>query len=133
MMVDPRPTPNLSWKDTLMGIGTGNIAKTAMTNSGMGDDDHLEFLEGDIDRSTVNGIPAIDFSDSIQRILFKEMETMVVLKLLGRNIDYGALSNRISSFRRPSKPFHLMDKKNRYYLAKFQCTNDFEKVISQGP
>ncbi|MBA0764898.1 hypothetical protein Gotri_014178 [Gossypium trilobum] len=55
MTVDPRPTPNLSWKDKLMGIGTGNIAKTAMTNSGMGDDDDLEFLEGDINRSTING------------------------------------------------------------------------------
>ncbi|MBA0583926.1 hypothetical protein Gorai_014765 [Gossypium raimondii] len=37
------------------------------------------------------------------------METTVVLKFLGRNISYIALFNRISSLRRPSRPFNLMD------------------------
>ncbi|MBA0815995.1 hypothetical protein Gohar_000705 [Gossypium harknessii] len=33
--------------------------------------------------SIANGIPTITFSNRIQRLLFKEMETVVVLKLLG--------------------------------------------------
>ncbi|KAK5785402.1 hypothetical protein PVK06_039985 [Gossypium arboreum] len=49
------------------------------------------------------------------------------------NIGYVALNKRVSSLWRPSKPFHLMDIENKYFLAKFQCIEDFEKVLSQGP
>ncbi|KAL1112582.1 hypothetical protein V6Z11_D02G134800 [Gossypium hirsutum] len=91
MLVELRMTPNLSWKDKLMGNGTRNIGKMAMKNFVVGVDEDLEFLEDDINRSIVNGIPTIDFSDRIQRIQFKEMETTVILKLLGRNIGYGDL------------------------------------------
>ncbi|KAK5836831.1 hypothetical protein PVK06_012633 [Gossypium arboreum] len=61
------------------------------------------------------------------------MELMVVLKLLGRNIGYRALNNRISSLWNPSKPFHFMDIENEYYMAKFQSIDDYTKVLSQGP
>ncbi|MBA0653904.1 hypothetical protein Goklo_021004 [Gossypium klotzschianum] len=108
MIVESNSIPTLSWKDQLLGNGL------------------------DINRYIVNGILAIDFSDRIEQILFKEMETTVVLKLLG-SIGYLALNNRVSSLWRPSKPFHLMDIKNKYFLPKFQCTEDFEEVLSQGP
>ncbi|MFQ6628596.1 hypothetical protein Gotur_007897 [Gossypium turneri] len=36
--------------------------------------------------SMVNGIPAIKFSDRIQLLLFKDMETTAVVKFLGKNI-----------------------------------------------
>ncbi|KAA3465259.1 GroES-like zinc-binding alcohol dehydrogenase family protein [Gossypium australe] len=96
-------------------------------------DEDLELLEGDIHRSIVNGIPAINFSKRIQQILFKEMELTVVSKSLGRNIGYGALNIRISSLWNPSKPFHIMDIENGYFLAKFHSTDDYTKVLSQGP
>ncbi|MBA0823675.1 hypothetical protein Goarm_020392, partial [Gossypium armourianum] len=52
-------------------------------------DGDSDFEDGDILRSTVYGIPAIGFSDRIKKILVKDMETTVVVKLLGRNIGYG--------------------------------------------
>ncbi|PPD86024.1 hypothetical protein GOBAR_DD17040 [Gossypium barbadense] len=61
------------------------------------------------------------------------MVTMVVLKLLGRSISYGALHNRINNICKPIKPFQLMDMENGYYLAKFQNIKDYEKVLTQGP
>lgn len=67
-------------------------------------------------RSSINGIPTIDFSDRIKLILYKEMEMTVVLKLLGRSIGYSALHNRLSNFWKLSKPFQLMDIENDYYL-----------------
>ncbi|XP_016675275.1 uncharacterized protein [Gossypium hirsutum] len=86
----------------------------------------------DINRSIVNRIHAISFSNRIQRILFKEMEIIVVLKLLGRSIGHVALNNQINSLWKPTKPFHLMDIENGYFFSKFQCTKVFEKVLSQG-
>ncbi|KAH1083396.1 hypothetical protein J1N35_023157 [Gossypium stocksii] len=107
MLVELMSTSTVSWKDKLLENKTGNFGKTATENSGVGAEDDLEFLEGDILRCIVNGIPAIDFSERIQQILFKEMDETVVLKLLGKNVGYGTLNNQISSFWRPTKPFQL--------------------------
>lgn len=93
----------------------------------------FEFLEGDVKKTIFNSIPAIEFSDCIQQILFKDMETMVVLKLLGRNIGYDALYNWTNSLWRPSKPFHLMDNVNGYFLAKLQCVEDYNTALTQEP
>lgn len=57
----------------------------------------------------------------------------VVLKLLGLNIIYGVLFNRISNLWKPIQPFQLMDIENGYFLAKFQNNEDYEKVLTQGP
>ncbi|KAH1038647.1 hypothetical protein J1N35_040390 [Gossypium stocksii] len=61
------------------------------------------------------------------------MEMAVVLKILGRNISYGVLFNRISSLWKLIQPFQLMDIKNEYFLAKFQNNKDYDKVLTQGP
>ncbi|KAH1089757.1 hypothetical protein J1N35_017014 [Gossypium stocksii] len=68
----------------------------------------FELLEGDANMSMVEGIPAIAFSDRINDILFKKMELTVILKLLGRNIGYNVLHNRILNLWKPAKSFHLM-------------------------
>ncbi|MFQ6657971.1 hypothetical protein Gotur_027438 [Gossypium turneri] len=96
-------------------------------------DEEFVLLEGDMVKSIVNGITTINFSYRIKKILFKEMEKTVVLKLLGRSISYVSLHNRISSLWRPSKPFSLMDIENVYFLVKFQSTDDYDRVLSQGP
>ncbi|PPS13624.1 hypothetical protein GOBAR_AA06953 [Gossypium barbadense] len=127
MLVETRSSPSITWKDKLLGINSGYLDKKGLVSSGYSADEDLEFLEGDIHRSMVNGIPAIDFSERIQQILYKEMEQTVVLKLLGRNISYGALNTRISRLWNPSMPFHLMDIENGYFLAKFQSPDDYAK------
>ncbi|KAH1072275.1 hypothetical protein J1N35_024603 [Gossypium stocksii] len=59
------------------------------------------------------------------------MSTSVVLKLLGRDIDFAALQNKAYGLWRPSQPFQLMDIENGYFLAKFQNSDDSEMVLSQ--
>ncbi|MBA0619723.1 hypothetical protein Godav_005532, partial [Gossypium davidsonii] len=44
------------------------------------------------------------------------MDLKVVIKLVGRNIGFTALQNRISNLWRPTMLFHLMDIENSYYL-----------------
>ncbi|PPS10279.1 hypothetical protein GOBAR_AA10361 [Gossypium barbadense] len=48
----------------------------------------LEIFNGDVNTSIVNGIPVVAFLDRIKDLLFKEMERMIILKLLERNIGY---------------------------------------------
>ncbi|MBA0567186.1 hypothetical protein Golob_011940, partial [Gossypium lobatum] len=54
---------------------------------------------------------------SLPKILFKDMETTFVVKLLGRNIGYTTLFNQASSLWHPSKPFHLMIQTTRILEA----------------
>ncbi|MBA0763329.1 hypothetical protein Gotri_012788 [Gossypium trilobum] len=90
MVVHSSPVSGVSWKDKLFGGSVSNSLDGAANLD-------LEFEDGDIRRSNLNGIPAIDFSDRITKILIKGIEFTMVVKLLGRNISYGALYNRITS------------------------------------
>ncbi|KAK5832587.1 hypothetical protein PVK06_016389 [Gossypium arboreum] len=127
MMVDLSPTNGVSWKDKLL------LGATSNTFDGDANLD-LEYVNGDIRRSNLNSIPAIDFSERINKILIKAIELTVVVKLLGRNIGYGALLNRITSFWKPAQPFCLMDVANGYYLVRFQCLPRFlyqKKILEE--
>ncbi|PPS09996.1 hypothetical protein GOBAR_AA10655 [Gossypium barbadense] len=97
------------------------------------DDDDLELLEEDIMSSSVNGIPEIDFSNRVNQLLIKDMKLAIVIKLLGKNIGYATLQNKIHSLWKLILPFPLMDIENGYYLTTFQNVEDFERVLSQGP
>ncbi|KAG8475020.1 hypothetical protein CXB51_031787 [Gossypium anomalum] len=66
--------------------------------------------------------------DRIHQILFQDMENTVILKLLGRNIGFSVLQNKIYSLWKPSAPLHMMDINNGYFLVKFQNKLDCEKV-----
>ncbi|MBA0777453.1 hypothetical protein Gotri_005470 [Gossypium trilobum] len=59
------------------------------------DVEYFDLLEKDIVRSSINGIPAIYFSERINQILIKDIEHTMVIKLLGRNIGYAALQKKI--------------------------------------
>ncbi|MBA0574837.1 hypothetical protein Golob_024079 [Gossypium lobatum] len=61
-------------------------------------DEIFSLLEGDVKKSIVNGILAIDFSDRVQKLLVKDMSTSVILKLLGRNIGFTTLQNKGGNF-----------------------------------
>ncbi|PPD78872.1 hypothetical protein GOBAR_DD24210 [Gossypium barbadense] len=107
-------------------LGKGSLERNGV--SGV----EFSLLKRDVNKSVVNGIPSIEFSKRIHQFLIKEMSTLVVLNLLGRNIGFVALQNRLYGIWRSSKPFQLMDIENGYFLAKFQSPDDYEKILSQG-
>ncbi|KAK5786551.1 hypothetical protein PVK06_041188 [Gossypium arboreum] len=84
MVVDMIPVKEVSWKEKLMGK---NVSESGDVIS----DGDFVIEEGDILRSSINEIPAIDFSERLRNFLVRDMETTIVVKLLGRNIGYGAV------------------------------------------
>ncbi|KAH1122541.1 hypothetical protein J1N35_005701 [Gossypium stocksii] len=132
MVVDRVPPVSASWRDKILGKGSVDWEKESDLVV-LEENEDLEFLEGDVLKSTIDGISSINFSDCIQQILVKDMELTVVVKLLGWNIGYAALYNQVSSLWKSCRPFRLMDIENGYFLVKFQCVEDFDKVLSQGP
>lgn len=69
-------------------------------------------------KSFVNGIPTISFSKRMQQILVRDMASIVVVKLLGRNISYTLLQNKIHSLWKLTHSFQLIDVDNGYFFCK---------------
>ncbi|KAK5818271.1 hypothetical protein PVK06_023205 [Gossypium arboreum] len=70
-------------KDAIENIVVDLSPKVVVSWSGIINEEDLVFVEGDILRSNVNGISTIDFSEHIKKWLVKNMETTIVVKLLG--------------------------------------------------
>ncbi|MBA0553583.1 hypothetical protein Golob_012754, partial [Gossypium lobatum] len=68
MAMDLELSLNMSWKDKLLGVGLIASSKEHMV-SGNGSDGGLVLLEGNLIRSTVNGILKIDFSNRIKVVM----------------------------------------------------------------
>ncbi|PPR99566.1 hypothetical protein GOBAR_AA21101 [Gossypium barbadense] len=94
MAVDHEPQPSMTWKERLLG-GHGAAFESVRDGPFADNENEFELLEGDVNMSIIDGIPAIDFLDRVKEILFKEMELTIIVKLLGQNIGYNALHNRI--------------------------------------
>ncbi|KAA3469105.1 GroES-like zinc-binding alcohol dehydrogenase family protein [Gossypium australe] len=124
MAVDRVLDLNVSWRDKVLGIGSGYSEKELGV---MGSEDKdLDFLEGDVMKSTVNGILWINFSNRIKQILAKEMELTLVIKFF-------YITGLVSCGKwKPSKPFHIMDIGNDYFFVKFQSSEDFDRALTQG-
>ncbi|PPR89870.1 hypothetical protein GOBAR_AA30817 [Gossypium barbadense] len=87
----------------------------------------------DVQKTFVNGVPSITFSDRIHQILVQGMDNTVILKFLGRNMGITVLQNKIYDLWRPTAPMHMMDIENGYFLVKFQNKMDFKKALAEGP
>ncbi|MBA0870976.1 hypothetical protein Goshw_019626 [Gossypium schwendimanii] len=127
MLIDPSPEKPITWRDMLVGQSSKD------TFNDLEGKEDLDILDGDIQKSIVNGVPSISFSDKIHKILIQGMENTVILKLLSRNIGFSVLQNKLYNLWRPSVPLHMMDIENGYFLVKFQNKLDCEKALSEGP
>lgn len=88
----------------------------------------FEWLDGDIQKSSINGNPSIVFSDRIFQIA-----SIVVIKLLGRSVGFSVLQNKIYNLWKPSASFQLIDIENDSFLLNFRNSFGCEKVLSEGP
>lgn len=98
MLTESSPVPSISWKDKLLGVNTDALNKNGLIHHEDCTDEELDFLEGDVHRSIVNGIPSINFSERIQKILFKEMELTVVLNYSEEILDMGLYTVVFAAF-----------------------------------
>ncbi|KAK8494133.1 hypothetical protein V6N12_009730 [Hibiscus sabdariffa] len=124
------PQPGLvPYKDTLMAAESShNPAADAFVI-----EDEVVLADGDVTRSTVDGLISIVFSERVQALAAKNLDLTVVVKLLGRRIGYNTLRTRLLGLWKPTKAFWLMDIENEYFLVMFKSRVDYTKAISGGP
>ncbi|PPS10317.1 hypothetical protein GOBAR_AA10325 [Gossypium barbadense] len=62
MVMDSISALGMSWRDRILGRGT----------FGSGYDEDFEFLDGDVMRSTINGVHVVNFSERVHQILVRD-------------------------------------------------------------
>ncbi|KAK5842580.1 hypothetical protein PVK06_004955 [Gossypium arboreum] len=120
----------LSWKDRFVGTGIRANRQTA-TLDDLHEGGDFELSEDDVVRSMIDGNPSINFSKRVIQILIKGMAHTVVIKLLGRNIEYSALQNEVYSLWKPSQSFRLMDVENGEERNTPEQRVDFKADVGQ--
>ncbi|PPS11866.1 hypothetical protein GOBAR_AA08771 [Gossypium barbadense] len=68
MVVDRVPAVPASWRDKVLGKGSVDWEKESDLVV-LEENEDLEFLEGDVLKSTIDGISSVNFSDRIQQML----------------------------------------------------------------
>ncbi|PPS05899.1 hypothetical protein GOBAR_AA14745 [Gossypium barbadense] len=127
MMIDLSSDQPTSWRDKLFGHSSKDVF------NGSEEKKVIDILEGDIQKTFVNGVPFITFSNRIHQILIQGMDNTMILKLLGCNIGFSVLQNKIYNMWKPSTRLHMMDIENGYFLVKFQNKLDCKKALFEGP
>lgn len=114
-----------SFRDMLMNSGEGG--------DGVEEEDDLVLRSEDVILGMNGSIPTIDFATHVLEALNKKMGFTVVVKLLGRRIEYRHLRSRLQSLWKPSGPFQLTDLKENCFLVRFKNDLDFQHALTGGP
>ncbi|KAJ8765056.1 hypothetical protein K2173_010533 [Erythroxylum novogranatense] len=74
---------------------------------------------------------------TVDRDYMKKLERpwrqAVVIKLLGKTISFRVLYSQVELLWKPTGGFDVLDLEYDYFLVKFDCQTDFDKVLAGGP
>ncbi|KAL4386403.1 hypothetical protein GQ457_09G026060 [Hibiscus cannabinus] len=97
------------------------------------DPNKVEVLDEDcvIDKS--GKFPTIKFSERVHKLIDSNMRNVIIVRLLGRNIGYQTLLNRIYALWKPAGEVQLIDLENNYFLVRVEDPRDYKKILTDGP
>ncbi|KAI9111336.1 hypothetical protein K1719_017026 [Acacia pycnantha] len=115
----------ISYRNKLLNLDNKGATTQSMKDVVVTDDDFLIGKDGEI--------PSVEFSQGVRDVLVKGMERTLVIKLLGRSINYGDLLNRTGAMWQLKGSYQLVDMECRFYFATFDLEEDYIKVLTGGP
>ncbi|KAL4304455.1 hypothetical protein GQ457_10G010860 [Hibiscus cannabinus] len=77
--------------------------------------------------------PRIQFSEKVHDQIDQSMRNVIIVRLLGKVIGFGALLNRLHALWRPVGEIQLIDLDNDYYLVRFADSRDYAMALTDGP
>ncbi|KAH9767310.1 DUF4283 domain-containing protein [Citrus sinensis] len=96
-------------------------------------EDDWDFEPGDVMVGEDGTMPTIVFSKRVHDKLIKPWQNSVVVKLLGRNIGYKVLCNRLKVMWPTIHDFSVIDLENNYYLVRLHSPEDAVYALTEGP
>lgn len=78
-------------------------------------------------------LPKVYLEPKVFQELCTPWKDAIVVKLLGKNLGYNTMRDRLQKIWRLQGGFDIMDNDNGFYKVKFDLAADKEKVITGGP
>jgi hypothetical protein len=78
-------------------------------------------------------LPKIHIEPQVFQELCTPWKDALVVKLLGKNIGYNTMKERLQKIWKLQGGFEIMDNDNGFYMVKFDQAADKEKIITGGP
>ncbi|MBA0651038.1 hypothetical protein Goklo_018408 [Gossypium klotzschianum] len=95
-------------------------------------EEDFALTKGDVLTEMVEGVPSITFLDRVQEYIERQMAKIIIVKLLGGEIGFNVLLNKITLLWNPKCPIQLMDLENDFFVVRFQDKNDYNKALIRG-
>lgn len=122
----PHPSPKISFRDKLLGPSQETFIREK--------EDMIEKKLFRIEHENGNRLlPKVHLEPSVFQELCTPWKDAIVVKLLGKNIGYHTMRERLQKTWRPQGGFEIMDNDNGFFMVKFDEAADKEKVITGGP
>lgn len=125
ILVETKEVPHLYFGeeddvDNMMYDGNGEIREDFLINVAVSLEDG------------VAAMPCMEISQEDYQILWKLWKKTLIIKVLGRNISYSLLEQKIWDLWKLEWDFKLVDSESGYYLARFRLAKDYEHVLNGG-
>ncbi|KEH33193.1 DUF4283 domain protein [Medicago truncatula] len=123
---DPQqpPTPKISFRDK------GPSQETLIREK----EDMIEKKLVCIEHENGNRLlPKVHLEQSVFQQLCTPWKDAIVVKLLGKNLSYHTMRERLQKTWRTQGGFEIMDNNNGFYMVKFDEAAYKEKIITGGP
>lgn len=125
-----------SYKDRLLGVNDNGGDKTK-------EDEHIleeEDFSDDDDPDGVNGrrkknvlCPVVDINRERHISLCRPWRKSLIIKVLGKDVGYKFLQEKIHKLWKISGAFELIDIPNNYWLVHLTVDGDFDYALEGGP
>ncbi|MCI24608.1 hypothetical protein A2U01_0045793, partial [Trifolium medium] len=78
-------------------------------------------------------LPVVTMDEKLFQDLCNPWKEALVVKLLGKNVGYNMMKDRLKNLWRLTGGFEIMDVDNGFYMVKCELLADREKIVADGP
>lgn len=123
--LEPKDGKPMSFRDKLMGGAKASAPKKFV--------DLVEQGKMRVDLIRGNRLLPISVDKEVMEEMCQPWKEALMLCLLGKTLGYRMKKTKLAAVWRLSGDFDLLDVGNGFFMAKFDCQEDREKVIGGGP
>ncbi|KAL4303029.1 hypothetical protein GQ457_10G025080 [Hibiscus cannabinus] len=127
-MARVEPDASRSYAAAVVGERAAKVPSKKVLNP-----DDIVVLDEDVNVDDSGPYTVVRFSDRVHTAIDQSLCQTVVVRLLGRQIGYRMMWNRLQALWKPTGQFQLIDLENDYFLVKFAVEGDYVNVLADGP
>nr|POE88721.1 hypothetical protein CFP56_39220 [Quercus suber] len=124
-----QPRVPVSYKDTLVGEIPGAYEQAFKFDIERVDEDDTE---ADLE-PLIEGMVDVSLSKETMMRIREPWHKALIVKVFGRTVGYSYLTFKINELWKPAAKMDCVDLGRDFFLIRFNCADDFDKVLKGGP